>query len=298
VQEIRLCADDADKAASLLIYDAVWPLDALTIDEVRSFESRASAFADFIAPGGSAWIGLLPWRPGVGQAFVTVLPEHRRQGLGMALYERISEWLAEHEVDRIDTVVPEDEPESIAFAVKRGFEEVERNGRMILELATIEPEPPMPPDSLQIVTWAHRPELARGIYEVACEAYPDIPGDRDETIEPFEDWLDHELKGAGDRAEATFLAVAGDEVVGYAKFSLTDAQPTTAHHDMTAVKRAWRQRGIAGALKRTQIAWAKEHGYERLATQNEMRNEPIRRLNQRLGYREAPGRIVMRGPLA
>lgn len=298
MQEIRLCADDADKAASLLIYDAVWPLDALTIDEVRSFESRASAFADFIAPGGSAWIGLLPWRPGVGQAFVTVLPEHRRQGLGMALYERISEWLAEHEVDRIDTVVPEDEPESIAFAVKRGFEEVERNGRMILELATIEPEPPMPPDSLQIVTWAHRPELARGIYEVACEAYPDIPGDRDETIEPFEDWLDHELKGAGDRAEATFLAVAGDEVVGYAKFSLTDAQPTTAHHDMTAVKRAWRQRGIAGALKRTQIAWAKEHGYERLATQNEMRNEPIRRLNQRLGYREAPGRIVMRGPLA
>lgn len=298
MQEIRLCADDADKAASLLIYDAVWPLDALTIDEVRSFESRASAFADFIAPGGSAWIGLLPWRPGVGQAFVTVLPEHRRQGLGMALYERISEWLAEHEVDRIDTVVPEDEPESIAFAVKHGFEEVERNGRMILELATIEPEPPMPPDSLQIVTWAHRPELARGIYEVACEAYPDIPGDRDETIEPFEDWLDHELKGAGDRAEATFLAVAGDEVVGYAKFSLTDAQPTTAHHDMTAVKRAWRQRGIAGALKRTQIAWAKEHGYERLATQNEMRNEPIRRLNQRLGYREAPGRIVMRGPLA
>ena len=38
--------------------------------------------------------------------------------------------------------------------------------------------------------------------------------------------------------------------------------------------------------------------YERLATQNEMRNEPIRRLNEHLGYRAAPGRIVMRGPLA
>jgi hypothetical protein len=33
-------------------------------------------------------------------------------------------------------------------------------------------------------------------------------------------------------------------------------------------------------------------------TQNERRNEAIRRLNQRLGYREALGRIVMRGPLA
>ena len=31
---------------------------------------------------------------------------------------------------------------------------------------------------------------------------------------------------------------------------------------------------------------------------NEIRNEPIRRLNKRLGYREAPGRIIVRGPLA
>ena len=104
-------------------------------------------------------------------------------------------------------------------------------------------------------------------------------------MESFEDWLAQDMKGSGDRADATFVAVAGGEVVGYAKFSLTAAQPTTAHHDMTGVKRAWRRRGIAGALKRAQISWAKEHGYQRLATQNEVRNEPIRRLNERLGYR-------------
>ena len=298
MHEIRLCADDADKAASLAIYNAVWPLDAVTIDEVRSFESRASAFADFVAPGGSAWVGLMPWRPGFGEAFVTVLPERRRQGLGTAFYEGISAWLAGQDIDRIDATLPEDDEESIGFAAKRGFQEVERNGRMILELAAVDPETPAPPEGVEIVTWDQRPELARGIYEVACEAYPDIPGDRDETVEPFEDWLEHEMRGSGDRADATFLAVSGDDVVGYSKFSLTEAQPTTAHHDMTAVKRAWRQRGIAGALKRTQILWAKERGYERLATQNEMRNEPMRRLNKRLGYREAPGRIVMRGPLA
>jgi RimJ/RimL family protein N-acetyltransferase len=44
-------------------------------------------------------------------------------------------------------------------------------------------------------------------------------------------------------------------------------------------------------------AWAKEQGYERLVTSNELRNEPIRRLNARLGYREAPGNVVVRGPL-
>jgi GNAT superfamily N-acetyltransferase len=298
VHEIRPCADDDDKAASLAIYNEIWPLDAITIDEVRSFESRASAYADFLGSGGSAWVGLLPWRPGFGETFVTVLPEHRRQGLGTAFYERISEWLAQHDIDQIDTTVPEDEDASIAFAVKRGFHEVERNGRMILDLAAVEPEPAAPPEGVEIVTWDQRPELSFGIYDVASEAYPDIPGDRDQVIEPYEDWLEHEMKGPADRADATFLAIADDEVVGYSKFSLTTAQPTTAHHDMTAVKRAWRQRGIARALKQTQIIWAKEHGYKRLATQNEMRNEPIRRLNERLGYRQAPGRIVMRGPLA
>jgi GNAT superfamily N-acetyltransferase len=298
MHEIRPCADEADKAQSLAVYNEVWPLDAVTLDEVHSFESRATAFADFVAPGGSAWIGVMPWRPSIGEALVTVLPTRRRHGLGTAFYDHVSAWLREREVDTIDAPIPEDDETSIAFAAKRGFREVERNGRMILDLTARQPEPVAPPEGVEIVTWAERPDLVCGIYEVAREAYPDVPGDRDQVMESFEDWLEHDMKGSGDRADATFLAVAGDEVVGYSKFSLTAAQPTTANHDMTGVKRTWRRRGVAGSLKRAQIAWAKERGYERLATQNEMRNEPIRRLNKRLAYREAAGRIVMRGPLA
>jgi GNAT superfamily N-acetyltransferase len=101
---------------------------------------------------------------------------------------------------------------------------------------------------------------------------------------PFEDWLAHDMRGSGDKPEATFLAVADDEVVGYAKFSLTAAHSTTAHHDLTAVRRAWRGRGLARALKAAQISWAIENGYQELHTRNEQRNEPIRRLNERLGY--------------
>ena len=106
------------------------------------------------------------------------------------------------------------------------------------------------------------------------------------------------MRGAGDRPEATFLALAADEVVGYAKLSFTSAQPQVAYHDMTGVRRDWRGRGVAGALKRAQVAWATQAGFHRMQTQNEARNEPIRRLNLRLGYQEAPGEIVLRGPLA
>ena len=106
------------------------------------------------------------------------------------------------------------------------------------------------------------------------------------------------MRGSGDLPEATFVAIAGDEVVGYAKFSLTAARPKTASHDLTAVKRTWRGRGVARALKATQIGWAKANGYEELRTQNDERNEPIRRLNAEFGYTPAIGRIFLRGPLA
>ena len=66
---------------------------------------------------------------------------------------------------------------------------------------------------------------------------------------------------------------------------------------MTGVLRAWRRRGIAGALKRAEIAWAKENGYAQLVTGNEERNEPIRKLNAQYGYKLEPGTVTVRGPI-
>ena len=300
--DVRPCRDEREEEVSLAIYNEVWPWDAVTMDEVRSFKSQALEYADHLGfldgdAVGSVAVARMPSRPEIGLALLTVRAPARRRGVGTSLYRAASSWFRERGVVELDAFAPEDDEDSVASARRRGFREVERNGRMILELAAI-PEPAVDaPPGIEIVTWAERPELARGMYEVACEALPDVPGEREHRMEPFGDWLAHDMEGSGDRPEATFVALAGDEVVGYAKFSLTAAQPGVAHHDMTGVKRAWRGRGVAGALKRTQIAWAKRNGYERLVTQNEMRNEPIRRLNERLGYRAAPGRVILRGPI-
>jgi mycothiol synthase len=297
------CANETDERRSLAIHNAVWPAQAVTMDEVESFKRSMRAYSDQLAfvggeAVGSAAVGIPPSRPDVAYLLLTVLSGHRGNGVGSSLYRAVSAWLAACGVDRLDAPVAEDDAESIAFAERRGFAEAERNSRLVLELAGVDPPPVAPPDGIAIATWAERPELARAIYEVAREAFPDVPGEADTTMEPFEDWLEHEMRGSGDRPDATFLALAGEEVVGYAKFSLTAARPTAASHDMTGVKRAWRGRGVAGALKRAQIAWAKQQGYERLVTENEVRNEPIRRLNERLGYRVTPGRVIMRGPIA
>jgi mycothiol synthase len=301
--DVSPCADEADEQVSLDIYNAVWPSDAVTMDDVRSFKASVRDHVDYLARMDGAAVGsavgvIFPQRVDRVFTLVTVLAEQRRRGAGTALYGAISAWTAERDLNEIEVAVLDNDPESLAFAQQRAFVEERREVGVVLHLAEIASPPVEPPDGVEIVTWAERPELARGIYDVALEALPDIPGLEDDDIEPFEDWLAHDMQGSGDRPEATFLALAADEVVGYAKFSLTAAQPTTAHHDLTAVKRAWRGRGVARALKAAQINWAAENGYTELHTRNETRNEPIRRLNARFGYRPGIGRIYLVGPLA
>lgn len=301
--EVRVSRGEADDRRSLEIYNEVWPHDAFALEDLTAFKASLIAADDHVASldgidVGSAFTGIRPHRPDVVFAPITVLARHRRRGVGTALYAAVSTWAAAHGRTGLEVAVDEDDADSLGFAERRGFSEIERNTRVVLDLTEIEAPEVAPPSGVEIVTWAERPELARGMYEVACEAYPDIPGQEDDLVEPFDDWLQHDMGGPGDRPEATFVALADGEVVGLAKFSLTTARPKAAYHDITGVKRAWRGRGIAGALKRAQIGWAKQAGYEQLQTGNEMRNTPIRRLNERLGYRPAPGRIFLLGPLS
>jgi GNAT superfamily N-acetyltransferase len=300
---IRPTASRDDERLSLEISNEVWPLFAFTIEDVDAFKRSVIAYSDQVAfvdgePAGSAFVAIQPSRPAVGTVMITVLAGQRRRGVGSGLYRSVSTWCTEQGIDTLEGEAEADDTESIAFAERRGFVPIEQTGRMVLDLTGVEPLPVAPPAGIDIVTWAERPAAARGMYEIASEGYLDIPGNEDDEMVGFDDWLVHDMQGPGDRPEATFVALAGDEVVGYAKLFLTEARPNVAIHDMTAVRRTWRGKGVAGALKRAQIAWAKGNGFDQLTTGNELRNEAIRRLNRRLGYREAPGRVLMRGPLA
>ncbi len=301
--EISPYADEADEQRGLDVYNAIWPEDRIGLEEARSYRAGQLDNVDLLARidgvvSGAAIGSIQPQWPGFVAAFVSVLPEARHRGVGTALYEAISTWARDRGLDTIEAIVHDDDPESLGFAQRRGFVEHSHEKGVSLDLTRIEPPEIEPPEGVEITTWAERPELGRGMYEVVLEAAPDIPGGEDETIEPFEHWMEHDMQGPGDRPDATFVAIAGDEVIGFAKFSLSVAQATTAHHDLTGVKRAWRSRGVARALKATQISWAKANGYEELRTRNDERNAPIRHLNEEFGYRPAVGRIYLHGPLA
>ena len=306
MSEIELIRDEDEDALArgIRVVATAYPERAITTSDLRGYlDPFPHLHLLAVADGEDAGSGLVVIEPmfretNGAHSTITVARARRREGIGTAMFAAMVAWAKEQQLAELRSIVKEGDDESLAWARRRGFEEFARELRLELDLRTFDPPPVDPPPGIEIVTWAERPDAARGLYDVYLEASPDIPGSDDDAYEPFEDWLAHDMGGPGDKPEATFVAFAGDEVVGYSKFSLTDAQPTVAFHDLTGVKRAWRGRGIAAALKRTQMAWAKEHGYERLSTNNEERNEPIRRLNERYGYRPVPGRIFVRGPLA
>ncbi len=292
--------DESDELASLEVYNTVWPHDAVTIEAVHSYRDSAQDYIDYLVREDGVILGsgvgaVFAYRARRVVALITVLAGQRGRGAGTALYEAISRWAGERGAGELEVSASSDDPESLSFAQRRGFIEVRRQVGLVLSLAGVSPLRVQPPAGIEIVTWAQRPELARGMYEVDLEIHPDIPGFEDVALEPFEDWMAHNMQRPTDSPEATFIALAGEEVVGFAKLSLT--APMAAGNAMTAVKRAWRGRGIAGALKAAEINWALANGYTELHTSNEERNAPINRLNARLGYRPGIGRIHLVGPV-
>lgn len=300
--ELQEIAED-DLPRAIAVVNAVRPRERAStegyVDWRRQAEDTIWLLATDDGADVGAGIGVHGWHaePGVVRTLAFVQEERRGRGIGSALVRRLAEWAGAHDADAVQGTVEEDDPATIAWLEEHGYVETGRNSTMVLDLKAIEEPDVSPPAGISIVSWAEMPDLAAGMYRVAREAYPDVPGEESATMASFEEWLTNDMGGAGDRPEATFIALAAGSVVGYAKLSLSSTDAEHAFHDMTGVLRDWRGRGIASALKRAEIAWAKHNGYEQLETWNEVRNTPIRILNERHGYVLQPGLITMRRAL-
>jgi GNAT superfamily N-acetyltransferase len=133
---------------------------------------------------------------------------------------------------------------------------------------------------------------------VAIESFPDIPGgDEPESAGDLAEFRARDVDRPGIPADAFMVALDArtDRVVGYASLSMVPGSRTVAWHDMTAVVRDWRGRGVAGALKRATIGWAIANGLDALETGNDLDNAPMRAVNARLGFQPLPDFMTMRG---
>ena len=181
-------------------------------------------------------------------------------------------------------------PAVVDFLAARGYAEARRYVISELDVAqAADFGPPAHP----VTTLAERPELLHRLYEIALEAYPAQPGRAGSSIGDFEHWRGWSIEP--NRPDACFIAVRSDEALGYGYLHEEHGVWTPG---FAAVARPHRGRGVAGAIKRAQVAWAKATGVPALRTATETRLTQMRALNTKFGYRPLYEEIILRGPLA
>jgi mycothiol synthase len=277
--ELRAAERDADYEAWLSVRRAVLPNErTLGMDEMRAIVKPDDLHLLAYLDGELAGSGLVN-RSDTGGAHVAprVLPDKRGRGVGSALLRHLARHATQLGYTRAGSRVDGNDAASIAFAGKFGFEERRRDVQQVLSIDDVSPAP-RELDGVEFVSIAERPELLAEAYAVALQGYEDMPIDGIDI--PIESWLQEEAT----LPAGSFVALANGEIVGYAGLMRWPDDPSRAEHGMTVVRRDWRRRGLASALKQREIAWAGENGIRELVTWTQTGNEKMQRVNERLGY--------------
>jgi mycothiol synthase len=290
--ELREAETDDDFEAWRRVRIAVLPNErTASLEELRQIVAPEQLFllayrdGELAGHGGASRSDM-----GGGSGFARVLPEHRRRGVGTAVVRRLALHLEALGFDDFGSLV--EDPGSLAFAERFDFRETGRQVEQVLTLDGIPPAPSVPA-GVELVTVAERPELrTRTYHELALQAFEDMPTPRkvEITLGQWErEWITW--------PEGSFVALAGDELVGCAGLIRDDDRPGRGENSLTAVRRDWRGRGLARALKLAVIAWASQQGLRELYTWTQTGNEGMRTVNEKLGYVTRTVAISMRAPL-
>ena len=276
---VRTAETDADLEAWRRVRLAVLPNErTASVEEMRRGQTPEDLLLIAKLDGELAGSGIARRSDSGARGFAAprVLPAARRRGVGTALLRGLADHLVALGFTEVGSGV--EDQGSLEFAQRFGFEEVDRHVEQVRSIA--DERWPDLPDGVEIVSLAERPDLFRRTYhELALEAFEDFAVD-----EPLQISLDAWEREWVNWPEGSFVALAGDELVGCAGLVRDDDHPQRAENSLTAVRRDWRRRGLASTLKRATLAWAAENGIAEIYTWTQRGNEAMRTVNEKLGY--------------
>ncbi|MFD1737632.1 GNAT family N-acetyltransferase [Bacillus salitolerans] len=297
---IKETITDQDYIDCAFVTNQLSPKEPISPDVLKESKAHDPNFSLWVARFNHEVVGSAVCAPSSspGQAFamLRVLPNWRGKGIGELLYEQVSKHARSLSLFSLQGRVRESEDHTIDFLTKRGFKEVTRESKVILNLLAVEEKIPLQKEGIEVVSLNGREDLWQGAYEVALESIPDIPMPEPLTVPPFDKWVETQITSGEVLLEGSFVAKVDGMVIGYAGLSKMTA--SHAENLLTGVKRKWRGQGIAKLMKETQIQWAMKKGFTKMITFMDHSNQPILKLNEHLGYEAEPSSIVVRGPLS
>ena len=271
-----------------------------TWDHARFFRTR------IVAEAGGELAGALDLNHSSGSFVpdtywmeITVFPEHRRRGVGSALYGRLEEIVRSRNGRVLRIGVKESMTEGVRFVTKRGFTETKRDWESRLDVAAFDEAPfarafdRIAAEGITVTTLAaelakDRESALREAHELHEDCRLDVPSTDPITPHDFDDfkkWI-----GAPNALlDAYFIAIDRDgRYLGESNLWASLEDPTFIWQGLTGVRREARGKGVAMALKLHTVRYAKEQGKREIKTWNDVRNRPMLRINEAMGFVKQP----------
>ena len=300
----------ADYARYVALANACYPEYGWTEAEVRHQDETWDHSRFFrtrvMAEAGGELVGALDVSHSSGSFVpdtywmeITVFPEHRRRGVGSALYQRLDEIVRSRNGRVLRIGVKESMTEGVRFVTKRGFTETKRDWESRLEVAAFDEAPfagafeRIAAEGITVTTLAAElakdPESAmREAFELHEDCRADVPS-TDPVTRHDPDHFKKEIEGPNALPEAYFIAVDRDgRYVGESNLWASLEDPTFIWQGLTGVRRDARGKGVAMALKLHTVRYAKEQAKREIKTWNDVRNRPMLRINEAMGFVKQP----------
>ncbi|MGO1226944.1 GNAT family N-acetyltransferase [Brachybacterium sp.] len=238
---------------------------------------------------------------------ISVLPAHRRQGIGTALAAAVRGALTGHAaVVQAETY----SAEGVAFARAQGLRVANQEHRLLLALpldpALLQAEA-RPAPGIEVRTWqgACPEEFLEDWARLTTQMEADVPmGD---LTRPASRADVNEIRRNEQRMHAQGWALVrglahdGGVAVGYTELFVNRHDPEILTQDDTLVDRAHRGRGIGRALKLANlenlVAVPEAKSSRWIQTYTALDNAPMLSLNRALGFREADVLSILEGEL-
>ncbi len=242
------------------------------LDKTKYYRQRYSCFnKDTGELVGLADIGHMAWmfNPRRFLGRICVDKDHQNRGVGQYLYENLIGFLSDLNASEAWAFGKEDMPISLSFLAKRGFKEKFRTWESWLN-------PPIVNVSqyshysekastagMEISTLARElqddPECYAKLYTLNQDLMADVPLPEPFTPLPYEQWLAFDMKDPGLIPEAYAIAKHGTEYVGLSTVRHLDKEPRGLYQALTSVRREYRGKGVAFAMKLKVIEYARKN---------------------------------------
>lgn len=210
------------------------------------------------------------------------------------LYDKLADVAIEQGAKALSTYWRSDKPEIGAWLEARGYYETMTCPGSMVDLEAFEPADynetlqRVRESGIELITlnqfrerypddWQHR------YWRLDADLMHDVPHPEPVKETPFEAFV-KQLHDPSLDYDGIWIAMDGDREAGGTQIHPNLVEPTYAATGLTGVRREYRRRGIATALKVNSMARAKARGVKKVTNDNE-ENNPMYQLNIELGFK-------------